>query len=276
MAPALAANFTPATSVWVPPHKKWLVIQSASRHAPLGLVGSTPSGLSSGALDGGHSILLQSRTFSILQSWTWLWKEEVWICGHSTASSTSLQRMGRSCRRESLWILGLLISITAGQNTTRAPEYQPEGCLRWDIALLGLKLWSDQKRKTINLLFAVAICFLQFDWERHICKRHQLSTRCGQPCLQAAENTLLPCITAAVGEATMCKYLVAPFEVVQSVLFTQAVFAQRFPYEMTHLRFCTPQFKDIYTKTTQMANLQKKTHLSKFMLILVQGFYQEQ
>jgi len=74
----------------------------------------------------------------------------------------------------------------------------------------------------------------------------------------------------------MCKYLVAPFEVVQSVLFTQAVFAQRFPYEMTHLRFCTPQFKDIYTKTTQMANLQKKTHLSKFMLILVQGFYQEQ
>merc|ERR1712200_99367 len=57
---------------------------------------------------------------------------------------------------ESLWILGLLISITAGQNTTRAPEYQPEGCLR-----------------------------------------------CGQPCLQAAENTLLPCITAAVGEATM-------------------------------------------------------------------------
>merc|ERR1711913_197573 len=76
--------------------------------------------------------------------------------GHSTASSTSLLRMGHSCRRESLWILGLLISTTAGQNTTRAPEYQPEGCLR-----------------------------------------------CGQPCLQAAENTLLPCITAAVGEATM-------------------------------------------------------------------------
>merc|ERR1712013_563347 len=30
-----------------------------------------------------------------------------------------------------------------------------------------------------------------------------LVSRCGQPCLQAAENTLLPCITAAVGEATM-------------------------------------------------------------------------
>ena len=29
--------------------------------------------------------------------------------------------------------------------------------------------------------------------------------RCGQPCLQAAENTLLPCITAAVGEAMTCE-----------------------------------------------------------------------
>ena len=48
MAPALAANFTPT--------KKRLVIQSASRHAPLGLVGSTPSGLSSGAPDSGHSL----------------------------------------------------------------------------------------------------------------------------------------------------------------------------------------------------------------------------
>merc|ERR1712088_432598 len=100
---------------------------------------------------------------------------------------SDMARMGRSCRSGSGWIFGLLlllISTSVGQNTTRAKEYQPEGCLR-----------------------------------------------CGQPCLQAAENTLLPCITAAVGEATMCKYLVAPFEVVQSVLFTQAVFAQRFPYE---------------------------------------------
>merc|ERR1711953_702516 len=65
--------------------------------------------------------------------------------------------MGRSCRSGSGWIFGLLlllISTSVGQNTTRAKEYQPEGCLR-----------------------------------------------CGQPCLQAAENTLLPCITAAVGEA---------------------------------------------------------------------------
>jgi len=60
-------------------------------------------------------------------------------------------------KRELKWtfsLLLLLVSTTAGENATRAPEYQPEGCLR-----------------------------------------------CGQPCLQAAENTLLPCITAAVGEA---------------------------------------------------------------------------
>ena len=153
MAPALAANFTPT--------KKWLVIQSASRHAPLGLVGSTPSGLSSGAPDSGYSKLPQSRTFSILQSWTW--KEEVQICGNSTAISTSLLGMGRSCRGESLWILILLISITACQNTTRAPEYQPEGCLRWDIAMLGLKVWSDQEVDkqiaicSCNLLFATSL-----------------------------------------------------------------------------------------------------------------------
>ena len=33
-----------------------------------------------------------------------------------------------------------------------------------------------------------------------------MTVRCGQPCLQAAENTLLPCITAAVGEAMACEY----------------------------------------------------------------------
>jgi len=74
----------------------------------------------------------------------------------------AMPRMGHSCKRESLCclfaILMLLVSTAAGQNTTRAPEYQLEGCLR-----------------------------------------------CGQPCLQAAENTLLPCITAAVGEAMACE-----------------------------------------------------------------------
>ena len=44
-----------------------------------------------------------------------------------------MARMGRSCRSGSGWIFGLLlllISTSVGQNTTRAKEYQPEGCLR--------------------------------------------------------------------------------------------------------------------------------------------------
>ena len=38
-----------------------------------------------------------------------------------------------------------------------------------------------------------------------------MSIRCGQPCLQAAENTLLPCITAAVGEAMICEFETGDF-----------------------------------------------------------------
>ena len=38
-----------------------------------------------------------------------------------------------------------------------------------------------------------------------------MSIRCGQPCLQAAENTLLPCITAAVGEAMICEFEIGDF-----------------------------------------------------------------
>ena len=102
-----------------------------------------------------------------------------------------MARMGRSCRSGSGWIFGLLlllISTSVGQNTTRAKEYQPEGCLRCIVFTwpCKCKAWFARGRwgnGSINLVII----------------------RCGQPCLQAAENTLLPCITAAVGEAMTCE-----------------------------------------------------------------------
>ena len=103
-----------------------------------------------------------------------------------------MARMGRSCRSGSGWIFGLLlllISTSVGQNTTRAKEYQPEGCLRCIVFTwpCKCKAWFARGRwgnGSINLVII----------------------RCGQPCLQAAENTLLPCITAAVGEAMACEF----------------------------------------------------------------------